>query len=86
LTPYFLSAISHTGNFTGFFCVNTAGTGTYAQNGGPSGTGTVKFSGTTVSVAASGKNLALLGNVTPTYSTFTETAPAPMKSGTFTLL
>jgi hypothetical protein len=26
-----------------------------------------------------------LGQKTPTYSTITETAPAPMKTGTFTL-
>jgi hypothetical protein len=86
LTPYFIQATSHTGNFTGFFCVNTAGTGTYAQNGGPHGTGTVTSSGGVTRVTGFGTNLALIGQKTSTTSTFTETAPAPVKSGTFTLL
>jgi hypothetical protein len=86
LTPYFLSAMSHTGNFTGFFCLNGAETGTYSQNGGPSGTGTIIFSGGVTAIAASGNKLALLGSKTSISSTFTETAPSPMKTGTFTLV
>jgi hypothetical protein len=82
---YFLSAVSSAGNFTGIFCVNASGTGTYAQSGGAIGTGTVSISGATTWIAASGKSLALLGQKTTTFSTFTETAPAPMKSGTFAL-
>jgi len=85
LTAYLLSATSSAGSFTGLFCVNSAGTGTYSQNGGPTVTGTVKISGTTTAIAASGPNLVLLGQRTSTYSTFTETAPTPMKTGTFTL-
>ena len=85
LTAYFLSATYATGSFTGLFCVNASGTGTYSQNGGPTVTGTVKISGTTTAIAASGAHLVLLGQKTSTYSSFTETAPAPMKSGTFTL-
>ncbi len=86
LTPYFLSATSHTGNFTGFFCVNSAGIGTYAQNGGPTGTGTLTTTGGTTRITAFGKDLALLGEENSWSSTFTETAPAPEKAGTFTLL
>ena len=76
---------SATGSFTGLFCVNGSGTGTYSQSGGTSVTGTVRVSGGTTRISASGKDLALLGEKTSTYSTFTETAPAPMKSGPFTL-
>ena len=86
LTPYFLSATSHTGNFTGIFCVNTFGTGTYTQSGGAHGSGTVTSSSGVTHITAFGTNLALLGQKTTTSSTFTETAPAPMKAGTFTLL
>jgi uncharacterized repeat protein (TIGR01451 family) len=92
LTEHVLTASSRTGNFTGIFCVNAAGTGTYTQYSvGPTatqtgtGTATVKFSGGTTWISASGKNLALLGEKTTAFSTFTETAPAPMKTGTFTL-
>ena len=84
-TAYFLSATYAMGSFTGLFCVNASGTGTYSQNGGATVTGTVKTSGETTAIAASGTNLVLLGEKTATSSTFTETAPAPMKSGTFTL-
>jgi hypothetical protein len=92
LTAHFLTAASQAGNFFGIFCVNSAGTGPYTQfSVGPtvsqtaSGTGTIKVSGTTTAIAASGTKLALLGEKTSTFSSFTETAPAPMKSGTFTL-
>jgi hypothetical protein len=91
LSPYFLTATYATGTFTGLFCVNAAGTGTYTQYSVPAGTqtatgtGTVKVVGRTTAIAASGTGLALLGELTASSSTFTETAPAPMKTGTFTL-
>jgi hypothetical protein len=91
LTAYFLSATSATGNFTGLFCVNAAGTGTYTQYSVPAGiqtatgTGMVKVVGGTTALSASGTKLALLGEKTSTIDTFTETAPVPMKTGTFTL-
>ncbi len=83
---YFLSATARTGSFTGFFCVNVFGTGTYTQAGGAHGTGTITSSGGVSRVTASGTNLALIGQKTTTTSTFTETAPPPAKAGTFTLL
>lgn len=77
------------GTFTGVFCLNANGIGTYTQYSGTTetakGTGEVLTSGGTTVVAASGPGLALLGEETSTSSTFTETAPAPMKTGTFTL-
>ncbi len=85
LTAYFLSATYAGGSFTGLFCVNAAGTGTYAQNGGTAVTAKVLSSGATTAVSASGTGLVLLGQKTGTSGTFTETAPAPMKTGTFTL-
>jgi len=85
-TPYFLSATSRTGNFTGFFCVGPTGVGTFSQNGGPHGSGTVKTSGGVTRITAFGTNLALLGQEFGASSTFIETAPAPQKAGTFTLL
>jgi hypothetical protein len=88
---YDLWASSSAGDFIGLFCLNAAGTGTYTQYSVPivtqtvTGTGTVAVSGTSTWIAASGKGLGLLGQTTSTFSTFTETAPAPMKTGTFTL-
>jgi hypothetical protein len=84
LTTYILSATSGTGTFTGAFCVNTFGTGTYTQ-GTVHGTGTVTTSFGVTHITAFGTNLALIGQKTTTTSTFTETAPAPPKRGTFTL-
>jgi hypothetical protein len=86
LTPYFLSATAHTGNFTGLFCVNGSGSGTYLQSGGAHGTGTVTTSAGTTRITAFGTDLALVGDVNAWSSTFTETAPAPEKAGTFTLV
>jgi hypothetical protein len=85
LTAYFLAATSGAGSFNGLFCVNASGSGTYSQNGGTTVTGKVLTSGATTWISASGTGLALLGEKTTASSTFTETAPAPMKSGTFTL-
>jgi subtilase family serine protease len=90
LTPYFLTASSHTGNFLGLFCVNGAGSGTYTQYSTSyvveiTGTGTVTSSGSSTRITAFGTNLALLGEQIGTFTTFTETAPGPEKGGTFTL-
>jgi len=86
LTPYFITATSRTGNFTGFFCVNGSGTGTYRQVGGPTGSGTVITSGGSTRITGFGTNLALLGVENGSFSTFVETAPKPEKAGTFTLV
>jgi hypothetical protein len=72
-------------SFTGIFCVNAAGTGTYTQSGGAHGTGQILTSGSTTWFSASGTGLALLGERTTAFTNFTETAPLPMKTGTFTL-
>jgi hypothetical protein len=84
-TPYFLSATSGTGSFTGLFCVNASGSGTYSQTGGPSGTGTVISTNGSTQITAFGTNLALLGETYGSFSSFTETAPAPETAGTFIL-
>lgn len=84
LTPFLLNATSRTGIFTGLFCVNVFGTGTYSQ-GAVHGTGTITSAGGVTRITAFGSGLALLGQKTTTTSTFTETAPAPDKAGTFTL-
>jgi hypothetical protein len=73
------------------FCTNSAGTGTYTQYSTSyvvqvKGTGSVTTSGSTTRVSAYGTDLALLGEENPWFSTFTETAPAPEKAGTFTLV
>ncbi len=84
LTAHMLSATYHTGTFTGLFCVNAKGVGTYTQ-GTVSGTGTVTvFRGVTF-ITAWGKNLVLLGSTNGTKSGFIELAPSPFKFGTFTL-
>jgi hypothetical protein len=75
-----MDATSHTGDFFGLFCVNASGVGTYTQ-GTQQGAGTVTTTNGTRRVTAFGTNLALLGEG----GTFTETAPAPEKAGTFTL-
>jgi pro-kumamolisin-like protein len=90
LTPYFMTASARTGNFLGLFCINSAGTGAYTQFSPTyvvqiKGTGTVATSGSVTRVTAFGKNLAMLGLKSGSFSTFTETAPAPPKAGTFTL-
>jgi hypothetical protein len=84
LTPHVLSATSGTGSFTGLFCVNASGSGTYAQ-AAVHGTGTITSSGGVTRITAFGTNLALLGQKTTSTSTFTESAPPPAKAGTFTL-
>jgi hypothetical protein len=84
LTTHLLTATSNTGNFTGVFCVNAAGTGTYIQ-GPVHGNATLTSSSGVTHITAFGADLALLGQKTTNSSTFTETAPAPVKAGTFTL-
>ena len=91
LTPYFVTASSNTGNFLGLFCTNSAGTGSYTQFSTSyvvqiKGTGSVTFSGSVTRFSAYGTNLAVLGELSGAFSTFTETAPAPAKRGTFTLV
>jgi uncharacterized repeat protein (TIGR01451 family) len=85
LTPHLLTATDGAASFVGVFCVNSSGSGTYSQSGGAHGTGKILVSGTTTAISASGSGLSLLGEKTATSSRFTETAPAPMKTGTFTL-
>jgi uncharacterized repeat protein (TIGR02543 family) len=84
LHAHVLNARYAKGTFTGLFCVNAKGFGTYAQ-GSLSGFGWVTVvKGTTV-IAALGKNLFLAGSTNGTKSSFLELAPAPSKFGTFTL-
>jgi photosystem II stability/assembly factor-like uncharacterized protein len=70
--------------FTGLFCVNAKGIGTYTQ-GTVTGWGSVTASNGTTTIIAFGNNLALLGITNATRSGFIEFAPAPIKLGTFTL-
>jgi uncharacterized repeat protein (TIGR02543 family) len=84
LHSHVLTAAYGNSTFTGLFCVNGTGIGTYTQ-GAVSGIGTITVvKGTTV-VAALGKNLALAGSTNGTKSSFVELAPAPIKLGTFTI-
>jgi hypothetical protein len=84
LTAYFLSATSHSGNFSGIFCVNAAGIGSYTQRG-VGGQGTIEVVGGNTWISANGTDLALTGRTNGTSSAFVELAPAPSKTGTFTL-
>ena len=84
LHAHVLSATYASGTFTGLFCVNAKGIGTYTQ-GAVSGFGSVTVvKGTTV-ISALGKDLFLAGSTNGTKSSFVESAPAPIKLGTFTL-
>jgi large repetitive protein len=89
LTPYFLTAKSGTGNFTGIFCTATSGSATYTQYSPThtvtaTGTGTVTVSGSVTHITAFGADLALIGQSAGSFSTFTETAPL-RSGGTYTL-
>ncbi len=84
LHPHVLNARYARGNFTGLFCVNVKGFGTYTQES-VSGSGSVTTMGRTTVIGALGKNLALFGSTNGTKSAFVELAPAPVKLGTFTL-
>ena len=83
LTPHVLNSTYPNGSFTGLFCVNARGFGTYTQ-GTVSGLGSVTtFWGATF-VVAFGKNLLLGGATNGTKSGFVEVAPVKA-IGTFTL-
>ena len=82
--PQILTATYGTSTFTGLFCVNAKGVGTYTQ-GTVSGIGTVVVVNGTTIIGALGKNLALVGATKGTTSGYIELAPAPIKLGTFTL-
>jgi len=84
LTAHVLSAANHGGTFTGLFCVNGKGIGTYTQ-GSVSGTGTVSVVKGVTIISAWGKGLALLGLTNGTKSGYVELVPAPIKIGAFTL-
>ena len=84
LRPHDLTATYATGTFTGLFCLNGKGYGTYTQ-GGVSGPGHVyALKGYTI-ITASGTQVRMLGITKGTYSKFTEVAPVPIKTGTFKL-
>ncbi len=84
LHPHVLTATYATGTFTGLFCLNGKGYGTYTQ-GGVSGPGHVyALKGYTI-ITASGTQVRMLGITKGTYSKFTEVAPVPIKTGTFKL-
>ena len=84
LHPHVLNASYAKGTFTGLFCVNGKGFGTYTQ-GIFTGFGWVTVvKGTTV-IAALGNNLFLTGTTNGTKSAFVELAPAPVKFGMFSI-
>jgi hypothetical protein len=97
LTPYFLTATYHTGTFTGVFCVNANGDGTYTQNspGLPvsqrtlTGTGHIRMNQGVTSIQAympAFQNLNLVGTTNGTASSFGESGSGfPHLNGTFTL-
>ena len=82
-TPHVLNATYGTSTFTGLFCVNTNGIGTYTQ-GTVSGIGAVITMRGRTFVGALGKNLLLRGSTNSTKSGFVEVAPV-RAIGTFTL-
>ena len=84
LHPHVLNATYAKGTFTGLFCVNDKGFGTYTQ-GALSGFGSVTTVNDSTVIGALGKNLALAGSTNGTKSSFVELAPTPIKFGTFTL-
>jgi 6-phosphogluconolactonase len=83
LTAVHIAASANTGSFTGLFCVNGAGVGTYTQ-GTAFGSGTVTTSGGVTRISAYGTNLALVGQTNGTVSSFRETAPLRAQ-GTFVI-
>ncbi len=83
LTPHVLNATYGTSTFTGLFCVNAHGIGTYTQ-GTVSGIGAVFTVRGKTFVGALGKNLLLRGATNDTKSGFVEVAPV-RAIGTFTL-
>ena len=83
LAPHTLTATYGTHAFTGLFCVNAKGVGTYTQ-GTVSGIGAITTVKGTTSIAALGKSLSLLGATNGTTSVFVELAPN-LAIGKFTL-
>ena len=84
LQPHVLNASYAKGTFTGLFCVNANGLGTYIQ-GSRKGFGWVTVAKGTTIIDAVGKTLFLAGSTDDTKSSFVELAPTPIKFGTFTL-
>jgi len=84
LHAHVLSATYATGTFTGLFCVNAMGFGTYTQ-GILTGFGWITTVKGTTDIAALGKNLFLVGTTEGIKSSFLELALTPIKFGTFTL-
>jgi hypothetical protein len=83
LTAHVLNATYRNGSFTGLFCVNAEGFGTYTQ-GPVSGWGSVTTIRGTTFVGAFGNNLRLRGATNDTKNGLVEVAP--LKAiGTFTL-
>ncbi len=97
LTAHLLNATYATGTFTGLFCVNANGDGTYTQYspGLPAteqtltGTGHIRKNQGTTSIQAympAFRNLNLVGSINGTVSSFGESGSGfPHLSGTFTL-
>jgi len=83
LSAHKLTATYGHSTFTGLFCVNAKGVGTYTQ-GTVSGIGAVTTVKGTTTIGALGKNLLLVGATNGTKSGFIELAPVP-SIGTFTL-
>ena len=83
LQAHTLTASYAASTFTGLFCVNAKGVGTYTQ-GTVSGIGSVTTVKGTTFIAALGKKLALGGATNGTKSGFVELAPT-LAIGTFTL-
>ncbi len=84
LRPHVLTASYATGTFTGLFCLNPKGFGTYSQ-GAVSGAGHIYVVNGRTDVVAYGTDLRLRGSraAIPPSSKFTETAPLPVKTGRF---
>jgi DNA-binding beta-propeller fold protein YncE len=83
LTARYLLATTNLGTFTGVFCLNASGVGTY-QQGSTSGSGSITVSGSTTYVTASGVGLALIGSTNNQGSRFTEFGPS-FTAGSFKL-
>lgn len=83
LTSHVLTATYPSGAFTGVFCLNAKGVGSYTQ-GPVSGIGGLRTVNGTTYIGALGKNLLLAGAMNATKNGFVELAPVPA-IGTFTL-
>ena len=76
LKAHVLSTTCAKGSFTGLFCVNAKGVGTYTQ-GTVSGIGSVTVVKGTTFIGALGKNLALAGSTNGTKSGLRRTGSHP---------